>query len=91
MSVKKFDAAVADGGRGRVLIPVPFDPDTEWGTKLRHPVGGTINGRRVRGVVEVHHGVQGFRVGVAWLRGSRLVAGDKAQSILHKLGLRTTR
>ena len=44
-----------------------------------------------RRVVEVHHGVQGFRVGVAWLRGSRLVAGDKAQSILHKLGLRTTR
>jgi hypothetical protein len=78
MSVQEFDVTVADGGRGRVLIPVPFDPDAEWGTKSRHPVGGSINGRRVRGVVELHDGVQGFIVGVAWLRECPLVAGEKA-------------
>jgi hypothetical protein len=78
VSVKEFDVVVADGGRGRLLVPVPFDPDAEWGAKTRHPVGGTINGRRVRGVVEAHDGVLGFLVGVAWLRDGTLEAGDRA-------------
>ena len=78
MSVKVFDVAVADGGRGRVLVPVPFDPDAEWGPKARHPVGGTINGKRVRGVVEHHDEGRGFLVGVAWLRDSPLEVGDQA-------------
>ena len=77
VSVTQFDAVVADGGRGRVMVPVPFDPDAEWGAKTRHPVGGTINGKRVGGVVEAHEGVQGFLVGVAWLRDCPLAAGDK--------------
>ena len=76
---KEFDV-VADGGRGRVLVPVPFDPDAEWGAKTRHPVGGTINRRRVRGVVELHDGVHGFVVGVAWLRGCPLAVGDRPVS-----------
>jgi hypothetical protein len=78
VSVKEFDVVVADGGRGRLLVPVPFDPDAEWGAKTRHPVGGTINGRRVRGVVEAHDGVLGFLVGVAWLRDGTLETGDRA-------------
>ena len=77
VSAKQFDVVVADGGRGRLMVPVPFDPDVEWGAKTRHPVGGTINGKRVRGVVEAHDGVQGFLVGVAWLRDCPLAAGDE--------------
>jgi hypothetical protein len=78
VTVKEFDVVVVDGGRGRVLVPVPFDPDAEWGAKTRHPVGGTIDGRRVRGVVEAHDGVWGFLVGPAWLRDGPLVVGDRA-------------
>ena len=77
VSAKQFDVVVADGGRGRLIVPVPFDPDAEWGAKTRHPVGGTINGKRVRGVVEAHDGVQGFLVGVAWLRDCPLAVGDE--------------
>jgi hypothetical protein len=51
-----------------VLVPVPFDPDQVWGGKPRHHVGGTVNGMRVRGVVESHDGVRGFVLGPAWLR-----------------------
>ena len=76
MGAKEFDVVVADGGRGRILVLVPFDPDAEWGAKMRHPVGGTIDGKRVRGVVEAHDGVQGFLVGVAWLRDCRMAVGD---------------
>ena len=27
---------------------MPFDPDEAWGAKANHPVGGTIDGRRIR-------------------------------------------
>jgi bacteriocin resistance YdeI/OmpD-like protein/uncharacterized protein DUF1905 len=83
---RRFSVAVSDGGRGRVFVPVPFDPDAEWGSKPRHPVGGTINGARVRGVVELHDGVQGFLVGPAWLRGCHLAPGDHAEVYLEPEG-----
>jgi uncharacterized protein YdeI (YjbR/CyaY-like superfamily) len=40
----------------------------------------------VRGVVELHDGVQGFIVGVAWLRECPLVAGKKAHVELSPEG-----
>jgi hypothetical protein len=86
VGAKEFDVVVADGGRGRILVPVPFDPDAEWGAKPRHPVGGTINGVRVRGVVEEHDGAAGFLVGVAWLRGCGLSAGDQVRVVLAPEG-----
>lgn len=79
MQERRFTVRVTDGGRGRVLVPVPFDPDTLWGNKTRHPVGGTVNGIRVRGMVEVHDSVPGFLLGPAWLRGCGLAAGDQVQ------------
>jgi hypothetical protein len=38
-------------------------------------------------VVVLHDGAQGFIVGVAWLRGCRLVAGEKAHVELAPEGL----
>jgi hypothetical protein len=35
MTSEGFTATVAAAARGGVLIPVPFDPDTVWGTKPR--------------------------------------------------------
>lgn len=43
--------------RRRVPVPVPFDPDVAWDTKVGHHVRGTINGMDVRGVLEsLDHG-----------------------------------
>ena len=51
MTSRTFSTTIAAAGRGRgVLVPVPFDPDTVWGTKPRHHVTGTVNGMGVRGV-----------------------------------------
>jgi Bacteriocin-protection, YdeI or OmpD-Associated len=61
------------------VIPVPFDPDEVWGPKLQHRVGGTVDGRRVRGVVELNDGVRGFLLGPAWLRDHRLTIGDEVR------------
>ena len=52
MTSQQFTATVAAAARGGVLIPVPFNPDTVWGTKRRHHIAGTVNHMGVRGVVE---------------------------------------
>ena len=49
MSSQRFRAVIAADPAGRALITVPFDPDETWGAKANHPVGGTINGWRLRG------------------------------------------
>ena len=50
--VRRFTTTVVKTARGRVLVPLPFEPDDEWGTKPSHPVAGSVNGMGVRAVVE---------------------------------------
>ncbi|GAA0965844.1 YdeI/OmpD-associated family protein [Acrocarpospora macrocephala] len=56
------------GGRGRMFVPVPFDPDAVWAPKHVHHVTGTLNGMGIRAVIIEHKGQRGFLVGPAWLR-----------------------
>jgi hypothetical protein len=86
VQAQRFSVTLRDGGGGRVLIPVPFDPDTLWGAKQRHHVGGTVNGTRVRGVVELHGATHGFLLGQAWLRDHRLAIGDQAEVVIEPEG-----
>jgi hypothetical protein len=74
---RQFTTTAAAASRGSVLIPIPFNPDTEWGTKPRHHIHGTVNGMGVRGVVEPTGEGYGFTLGPAWLRGCGLAAGDR--------------
>jgi len=78
MDAQRFTSTAQDGGRGRLFIPVPFDPDQVWRPKSRHHVGGTINGRRMRGVIETYdHGV-GIMMGPMWARDCGGIApGDR--------------
>jgi hypothetical protein len=76
MTSQRFTTTVTAAPRGRVLIPVPFDPDTVWGSKRRHLVGGTVGGARVRGSVERAGDGFGLAVGPAWLRDGNLRPGD---------------
>ena len=78
MTRQRFTATVADAGRGRVRIPVPFHPDTVWGVKPRHHIHGTVNGMSMRAVVEPAGDGFGFTLGPAWLRCCGLAAGDPA-------------
>jgi Bacteriocin-protection, YdeI or OmpD-Associated/Domain of unknown function (DUF1905) len=52
MQSQVFAAVVTSAGRGKLLVPVPFNPDQVWGPKHRHHVAGTVNGIGVRAVVE---------------------------------------
>ena len=79
MQPQRYTATLAAGSRGRLFVPVPFDPDQIWRPKPQHHITGTINGVGIRAVIETHHGQRGFTLGPAWLRDCRVVAvGDTA-------------
>ena len=74
MQSQRFTAVLGDAGRGRLFIPVPFDPDEVWHPKPRHHVTGTLNGRGLRAVIESVDGRRGFILGAAWVRDCRPAA-----------------
>ena len=76
MRVQRFDAHVAAGPGGRGAIAVPFDPDEAWGAKAAHPVGGTINGRQVRGTIRPAGGGWAFTLTPMWMRDADVTAGS---------------
>jgi hypothetical protein len=75
MRAQRFGAVVAAGPRGRAVIVVPFDPDEVWGTKAEHPVGGTIDGQRIRGRVVRDGGGWTFTLGPMWIRDAGVAVG----------------
>ena len=77
--MQRFGANVAPGPRGSAVLVVPFDPDEMWGGKAEHPVGGTINGRRVRG--RLTRGGDGwvFTLSPMWLRDAGVMTGQDVQ------------
>jgi hypothetical protein len=84
---RQFTTTLADNGRGGAFLAVPFDPDQVWAVKRRHHVTGTVNGCRVRGVIETGDGPAGFTVGATWLRGFRGVAiGDTVTVVIAPEG-----
>ena len=52
MQSQRFTAVVAAAGPVKLLVPIPFDPNQVWAAKQRHHVAGTVNGMRVRAVLE---------------------------------------
>ena len=76
MGPQRFRAVIAAGSGNRAVIVVPFDPDEMWGGKADHPVGGTIDGRRVRG--RLSPGSSGWVLTVTpmWLRDTGVAIGD---------------
>jgi len=49
------------------MIPVPFDPDAVWGAKKGHLVGGTIDGRHVRGSIGPADSGWVMTLGAMWM------------------------
>ena len=76
MESRRFKATVAGAGRDSLLVPVPFDPDAVWGGKRRHHVAGTVNGVRVRAVIEPVGDSFGFTLGPTSPSRAGLTAGD---------------
>lgn len=72
-----FDAVATGWPGDRVSIPLPFDPDAEWGAKPTHRVTGTVNGSRVRGpLARDGDGRSVLLVGAGWRRECGIAPGD---------------
>ena len=76
MHVQRFGAHVAAGPRDSAVIAIPFDPDRVWGAKADHPVGGTINGRKVRGRIAPAGRGWALTLTPMWLRDAGVAGGD---------------
>ena len=63
MKSQRFVVTITAGPGGKLLVAVPFDPDAVWGAKRRHHVAGTVNGARVRAVLEPAGDGFGFTLG----------------------------
>jgi hypothetical protein len=77
MSQQRFSAQVGPGPRGRGVIEVPFNPDETWGAKTEHPVGGTIDGRYVRGTLTPGGSGWAFSVTPLWMRDTCVAVGTE--------------
>jgi hypothetical protein len=86
VQAQRFTVTLGADARGRVVVPVPFDPDRVWRPKPRHPVGGTVNGVPVRGTIEADGDGWSFRVGPAWLRGCGVAVGDTVTVVVQPEG-----
>jgi hypothetical protein len=73
---RRFTATVVAGPKGRVVVPVPFDPDDVWGSKPVHHVHGTVGVSKVRAVIEALEGGRGIVLGPAWRRDCGVEPGD---------------
>jgi hypothetical protein len=74
---QRYAVTVAGAGRGSLLVPVPFNPDEVWGAKQRHHVAGTVNGIRVRAVIEPVGDGFGFTLGPTSPSGVGVAVGDQ--------------
>jgi hypothetical protein len=68
------------------MVPVPFDPDEEWGRKPEHHVHGTVNGMGVRAVIEPLEDGLGIVLGPAWRRDCGIEPGDAVDVVLAPEG-----
>lgn len=77
MESQRFTGSVAAAGRDSLLVPVPFNPDGVWGAKPRHHIAGTVNGVRVRAVIEPVGDGFGFTLGPKSPSRAGLAVGDE--------------
>lgn len=86
MTARRFTCTVRAEGRGRVVVPVPFDPDQVWGVKSRHHITGIVNEARIRGVIETSGADRRIVLTSAWLRDNSLAPGDSVEVVLSPEG-----
>lgn len=86
-SPKSFEAVVEALPNGGVSIALGFDPGPVWGRRPRYHVGGAVNGRPVRGIVDADD--PKLVLGPAWCRDARIGAGEKVRVTLALEGPET--
>ena len=79
---KRFRAKIDGTEKGRVYVPLPFDPADEWGERGRYYVAGTINGCKIRGRLDESGKGHFLPLGPAYRRDTGLRPGDMVEVVL---------
>jgi hypothetical protein len=87
---RRFTATVTEASRERAIVPLPFDPDDVWGHKDRHHVTGTVDGCRIRAVVQHFDDGPGITLTHGWLRDHAFGPGSTVQVVLSPEGPQRT-
>jgi hypothetical protein len=85
MNTKRFRSTVVRA-KSKSYIPLPFDPNDEWGEKDRHYVKGTVGDRRIRGLLRIEDEGYALPLGPAWLRDNPLPASATIDVVLEPDG-----
>ena len=83
---RTFTTLVTTDRRGRVMVPLGFDPDEAWGQRTAHRVHGTVNGMGVRAVVDPLGDGHGIVLPPSWRRGCGIAPGDEVEVVLQPEG-----
>ncbi|HXM54967.1 MAG TPA: YdeI/OmpD-associated family protein [Candidatus Dormibacteraeota bacterium] len=83
---RSFTTVVERDARGRVVVPLPFDPVEAWGPRARHHVTGTVGGRKVRGPLTGEGPAAHLVLGPAWCRDAGLEEGAEVPVVLRPEG-----
>jgi hypothetical protein len=83
-----FNASLERSG-GKVILPLPFDPNQVWGEKDRHHIQGIIQGVSYRGEIRQDGATYYLVLGPAWLRDAHLEKEEDLEVSLSEEGPRT--
>jgi hypothetical protein len=86
-SPRSFEAVVEALTNGGVSIALGFDPAAVWGRRPRYHVGGVVNGRQIRGIVDAED--PRLVLGPAWCRDGGIGPGDRVRVTLALEGPET--
>jgi hypothetical protein len=75
---KTFTGLVVEGEKGAAHIALPFDPDAAWGAKPRHRVSGTVDGQKIRAIIEMD-AEPALRFTPMWRRDAGIETGVKVR------------
>ena len=85
MTEQRFEATIVKL-KSKAVLPIPFDPNEVWGEKRRHHITGSINGHRIRGVLDWNGTQPVLSLGPAWRRDAGLDVGDQVEVVLGPEG-----
>jgi bacteriocin resistance YdeI/OmpD-like protein/uncharacterized protein DUF1905 len=80
---QRFRATIDGTEKGRVYLPLPFDPAGVWGERARYHVRGTIDGMQFRGAVEPFAKGHFLPLGPAYRKCTGLGPGHEVEVVLE--------
>ena len=83
---RSFPARIEGTAKGRAYVVLSFNPEKEWGPRMRYHVRGTINGMTVRGALEQFGKGYFLPLGPAYRRDAGLTLGDLVTVMLTPEG-----